>query len=63
MKLRPIIPKVKVEIVTTTEEVDKIVEVIMSSVKTGKIGDGKIFVLQVDTVCRIRTGERDNEAI
>ena len=41
----------------------KIVEAIIASVKTGKIGDGKIFVLPVDSVCRIRTGERDKEAI
>jgi nitrogen regulatory protein P-II 1 len=57
------IPKIKVEIVTTDEQVDKILETIIESVKTGTIGDGKIFVLPVETVCRIRTGERDNEAI
>ena len=43
--------------------VDKVVEAIMGSVKTGKIGDGKIFVLPVDSICRIRTGETDEEAI
>ncbi|MFZ5762121.1 MAG: P-II family nitrogen regulator, partial [Thermodesulfobacteriota bacterium] len=52
------IPKVKVEIVVSTEIADKVVKTIMESVKTGKIGDGKIFVLPVDEVCRIRTGER-----
>ena len=57
------IPKVKVEIVIEEEMVDKVVESIMESVKTGKIGDGKIFVLPVDTVCRIRTGEQGKEAI
>ena len=57
------IPKVKVEVVTTDEMVEQVIETIISAVKTGKIGDGKIFVLPVDTVCRIRTGERDNEAI
>ncbi|MEN8142453.1 MAG: P-II family nitrogen regulator [Thermodesulfobacteriota bacterium] len=57
------IPKVKVEIITTSEMVDKIVETIISSVNTGKIGDGKIFVLPIDSVCRIRTGERDKDAI
>jgi nitrogen regulatory protein P-II 1 len=57
------IPKVKVEIVTTSEMVDQVVETIISSVKTGKIGDGKIFILPIDSVCRIRTGERDKDAI
>ena len=57
------IPKVKVEIVAAGEMVDKIVAAIMKSVKTGKIGDGKIFVLPVDSICRIRTGETDKEAI
>jgi nitrogen regulatory protein P-II 1 len=57
------IPKIKVEIVTSDEQVDVIIDKIVESVKTGNIGDGKIFVLPVDTVCRIRTGERDNEAI
>jgi nitrogen regulatory protein P-II 1 len=57
------IPKVKVEIVANDEQVDQIVETIVNSVKTGKIGDGKIFVLPVESVCRIRTGERDKDAI
>ena len=45
------------------EPADKVVETIIKSVKTGSIGDGKIFVLPVDSVCRIRTGEKDKEAI
>ena len=57
------IPKVKVEIVVDESMVDKVVEAIISSVKTGKIGDGKIFVMPVDSICRIRTGEQDKEAI
>ena len=57
------IPKVKVEIVIAGDRVDAVVEAIIDSVKTGKIGDGKIFVLPVDMVCRIRTGERDDQAI
>jgi nitrogen regulatory protein P-II 1 len=57
------IPKVKVEIVVDVEMVDKVVNTIVATVKTGKIGDGKIFVLPVDTVCRIRTGETGKEAI
>ena len=57
------IPKVKVEIVVAAEMVDTVVNAIITSVKTGKIGDGKIFVLPVDSVCRIRTGETGKDAI
>jgi nitrogen regulatory protein P-II 1 len=57
------IPKVKIEIVLDEPMVDKVLESIIASVKTGKIGDGKIFVLPVDSVCRIRTGETGKEAI
>jgi nitrogen regulatory protein P-II 1 len=57
------IPKIKVEIVVEAGAVDKVVETIIRSVKTGSIGDGKIFVLPVESVCRIRTGEKDKEAI
>jgi nitrogen regulatory protein P-II 1 len=57
------IPKIKVEIVVEAASVDKVVETIIKSVKTGSIGDGKIFVLPVESVCRIRTGEKDKEAI
>jgi nitrogen regulatory protein P-II 1 len=57
------IPKVKVEIVVSQEMAEKVVNAILGSVKTGKIGDGKIFVLPVDSVCRIRTGETGIEAI
>jgi len=57
------IPKVKVEIVVAAEMVEKVIETIIRSVKTGKIGDGKIFVLPVETVTRIRTGEVDKAAL
>ncbi|MDD3813498.1 MAG: P-II family nitrogen regulator [Desulfocapsaceae bacterium] len=57
------IPKVKVEIVVEASRVEEVVEAIMTSVRTGKIGDGKIFVLPVDEVCRIRTGEKGKDAI
>ena len=57
------IPKVKVEIVVEEERVDEVVSTIMTSVRTGKIGDGKIFVLPVEEVCRIRTGEKGKAAI
>jgi nitrogen regulatory protein P-II 1 len=57
------IPKIKVEIVVADDLVDKVVKTIMNTVRTGKIGDGKIFVLPVEKVCRIRTGETDNDAL
>ena len=57
------VPKVKVEIVAEHGQVEKIIEAILASVKTGKVGDGKIFVMPVETVCRIRTGERGPDAI
>lgn len=57
------IPKIKVEIVVEADKVDRIVEAIIGSVKTGKIGDGKIFVMPIESVIRIRTGEKDKEAI
>jgi nitrogen regulatory protein P-II 1 len=57
------IPKVKVEIVVDSSLTDKVVETILASVKTGKIGDGKIFVQPIEDVCRIRTGETGTEAI
>lgn len=57
------IPKIKIETVVTDDMVDKVVDTIMTTVRTGKIGDGKIFVLPVEKVCRIRTGETDNDAI
>jgi nitrogen regulatory protein P-II 1 len=57
------IPKVKVEIVTNDDQVEQIIETIIGAVNTGKIGDGKIFVLPVEEVVRVRTGEKGNEAI
>lgn len=57
------IPKLKVEIVVEESQVDTVVEAIVASVKAGKIGDGKIFILPIEDVCRIRTGEKRKEAI
>ena len=57
------IPKVKLEIFVNDEFVDAAIEAILSSAKTGKIGDGKIFVLPVEEAIRIRTNERGSEAI
>ena len=57
------LPKIKLEIVLPDELVEKAVEAIVSSAKTGRIGDGKIFILPMDEVIRIRTGEKGEEAI
>ncbi len=57
------VPKVKLEIVVEDSMVDSVVEAIAGSAKTGKIGDGKIFVSDVGDVIRIRTGERGADAI
>ncbi|MCK5227428.1 MAG: P-II family nitrogen regulator [Desulfobulbaceae bacterium] len=57
------IPKVKLEIIVEAAIVDKVVEQIRNAANTNKIGDGKIFVLPVEEVVRIRTGEKGKEAI
>ncbi len=57
------VPKVKLEIVVASEMAGQVVETIVQAARNGKIGDGKIFVLPVESVCRIRTGEQDGEAI
>jgi len=57
------LPKVKIEIVVNDEFVEKAIDAIINGAKTGKIGDGKIFVMPVEEVIRIRTGERGNEAV
>ena len=57
------LPKIKLEIVVTVDLVDKVVEAIIEAANTGKIGDGKIFVLPLEEAVRIRTGERGPEAV
>jgi nitrogen regulatory protein P-II 1 len=57
------LPKVKLEIIASDNKVPDIVAAIEKSAKTGRIGDGKIFVLPIEEVIRIRTGERGNDAI
>ena len=57
------VPKVKLEILATDGDVDRIVDVISNAARTGKIGDGKIWVSPVDNVVRIRTGEMGETAI
>ena len=57
------LPKVKIEVVVTDSQVEPAIEAIVKSARTGKIGDGKIFVTPVEQVVRIRTGEIDEAAI
>ncbi|MEZ8141622.1 transcriptional regulator [Enterovibrio norvegicus FF-33] len=57
------LPKVKLEIVVSDDAADRCVDTIVETAQTGKIGDGKIFVTEVERVVRIRTGEEDEEAI
>ncbi|XVJ70918.1 MAG: P-II family nitrogen regulator [Rhizobacter sp.] len=57
------LPKVKVEVVVKDEDVERCIEAIIKAAKTGKIGDGKIFVTNVEQVVRIRTGETDEAAV
>jgi nitrogen regulatory protein P-II 1 len=57
------VPKVKLEILTGPDDVDRIVAVIADAARTDKIGDGKIWVTTVDSVMRIRTGEIDHDAV
>jgi len=57
------IPKIKIEIVVAAEQADQVVDKIRSAANTGKIGDGKIFVMPVERVVRVRTGEEDRDAV
>ena len=57
------LPKVKIEIVVADDQMDRCLEAITNAARTGKIGDGKIFVSTVEKIVRIRTGEMDNDAI
>lgn len=57
------LPKVKLEVAVQDDHVDRLVEAIIGAAKTGKIGDGKVFVYDLEHAVRIRTGETDNDAI
>ena len=57
------LPKLRIEIAVASDIADKAVEVITSSARTGQIGDGKVFILSLEDIIRIRTGERGNTAI
>ena len=57
------LPKVKIEILVTDEQASAVADTILTAARTGRIGDGKIFIIPVDEAIRIRTGERGNDAI
>ena len=57
------LPKVKIEVIIATEDVERCVDAILETAQTGKIGDGKIFITNVERIIRIRTGEENQEAI
>jgi nitrogen regulatory protein P-II 1 len=57
------VPKLRVEVLVDAAQVDEVVEAIVNAAKTGKIGDGKVWVVPVDTVVRVRTGERGTDAL
>jgi nitrogen regulatory protein PII len=58
-----VVPKVRIEVAVTAEILDQVLEAIILAAKTGKVGDGKIFVADVGRVLRIRTGETDHSAL
>jgi nitrogen regulatory protein P-II 1 len=57
------LPKVKIDVIVEEGDVDKVIEVITQAARTGKIGDGKVFVSPIERIVRIRTGEEDSEAV
>ena len=57
------LPKIRIEVAVPSDRVDKVVEAVIASAKTGQIGDGKIFVTTIDQAVRIRTGETDVDAL
>ena len=57
------LPKLKIEVAVPADQADKIIETITAAAKTGQIGDGKIFVIEVEHAVRIRTGETDSDAL
>jgi nitrogen regulatory protein P-II 1 len=58
-----LLPKVKIEMVVKEDDVEKVIDIICENARTGEFGDGKIFVIPVEKVVRVRTKERDEEAI
>lgn len=58
-----LVPKVRIEVLADDEAVDRIVDTIVEAARTGKIGDGKVWVTSVDRIVRVRTGEQGHDAI
>jgi nitrogen regulatory protein P-II 1 len=58
-----LVPKIRVEVLVGADEADKVVAAIVEAARTGKIGDGKVWLTDLDTVVRVRTGERDADAL
>jgi len=58
-----LVPKVRVEVLVDIVDADKVVDAVIEAARTGKIGDGKVWVTDIDTVIRVRTGERDADAL
>jgi len=58
-----LVPKIRIEIVVDDPEVDEVVSTIVGTARTGKIGDGKVWVMPVDAVVRVRTGDQDEDAL
>ena len=57
------LPKLKIEVAVNSELVDKVVDAIVAAARTGQIGDGKIFITNIEAAVRIRTGEKDKDAL
>ena len=57
------VPKIKIEVAVSSDQVDRVAEAIVGAAKTGEIGDGKVFIFGLDHAIRIRTGEVDNDAL
>jgi nitrogen regulatory protein P-II 1 len=57
------VPKIKIEVVVDDNQVEKVLEAVVEAARTGKIGDGKVWVTPVETVVRVRTGERGSDAL
>jgi nitrogen regulatory protein P-II 2 len=57
------LPKVRIEVAVASEQIDQVIDAISAAAKTGRIGDGKIFVSKLEQALRIRTGERDTDAL
>jgi len=58
-----LVPKVKVEVLVAADDADKVVTAIVDAARTGKIGDGKVWVAPIEALVRVRTGERDDDAL